>query len=145
MVEAFEALFAQAEEALSTVDWKEYDDILFLSKSVGTIIACAYAAKHGLSCRQVLYTPLEDTFRFVPKRSGAVIAFTGTADPWVESGAIEPLCVQNGVPVTVIEGGNHSLEVRDEQGVPKAMRNLEILKQVMDETKRFLDFGQNGG
>ena len=33
------ALFAQTEDALKEIHWGAYDDILFVSKSVGTAIA----------------------------------------------------------------------------------------------------------
>ena len=36
------ALFAQTEDALKEIRWDAYDDILFVSKSVGTAIAAAY-------------------------------------------------------------------------------------------------------
>ena len=62
MREAFFALYAQAKEQLSAVDWSTYDEILFVSKSIGTIISAAYTAEQHISCRQILYTPLEDTF-----------------------------------------------------------------------------------
>lgn len=34
--EAFDTLYAQAEAQLSAVDWPQYNDVLFLSKSIGT-------------------------------------------------------------------------------------------------------------
>ena len=67
MQQAFEALYAQAEEKLADVDFGKYSEILFISKSVGTIIASAYAQKYKISCRQVLYTPLERTMHFPMK------------------------------------------------------------------------------
>ena len=48
MKEAYEALFAQAQVLLEDIKWSEYDEILFVSKSIGTIISSAYAKKHGL-------------------------------------------------------------------------------------------------
>ena len=59
MREAYEVLFWQAEEELKDIDWSAYDEILFISKSIGTLIAASYAKKYGLiGVRQVLYTPL---------------------------------------------------------------------------------------
>lgn len=56
MREAYETLFQQAEKELEEIDWSVYDDILFVSKSIGTIIAASYVKKHGLvGVRQVLY------------------------------------------------------------------------------------------
>ena len=51
MQQAFEALYAQAEEKLADVDFGKYSEILFISKSVGTIIASAYAQKYKIACR----------------------------------------------------------------------------------------------
>ena len=62
MQAAFEDLYGQTEEILKDIDFSGYDSILFLSKSVGTIIATAYAERHKMPCRHVLYTPLEATF-----------------------------------------------------------------------------------
>ena len=39
MQQAFESLYVQAEKSLSVIDFNKYDEILFISKSVGTIIA----------------------------------------------------------------------------------------------------------
>ena len=38
---AFDALYTQAEAQLAAVGWAQYDDVLFLSKSIGTAIAAA--------------------------------------------------------------------------------------------------------
>ena len=43
MQEAFECLYAQAEKELEEIAFDEYSEVLFISKSVGTIIASAYA------------------------------------------------------------------------------------------------------
>ena len=45
MREAGWELFAQTEKSLENIVWSEYNDILFISKSVGTAIAAAYAGK----------------------------------------------------------------------------------------------------
>lgn len=80
MQAAFEDLYGQTEEILKDIDFSGYDSILFLSKSVGTIIATTYAERHKIPCRHVLYTPLEATFdNCASDLSGRAIAFTGTA------------------------------------------------------------------
>ena len=82
MEAAFHALYAQAEEQLAEVDFTAYAEVLFVSKSVGTIIASAYAQKleqagTTVEIRHILYTPLEATYTFAPKHA---VAFIGTAD-----------------------------------------------------------------
>ena len=48
MQEAFECLYAQAEKELEEIAFDEYSEVLFISKSVGTIIASAYAEKYKM-------------------------------------------------------------------------------------------------
>ena len=123
---AIDALLEQTEAALQTTDWQMYDEPLFVSKSIGTAVASAYARRHGLNCRSVYYTPIEQTFECEPQPG---IAFTGTADPWVETRRIVEGCDRAGIRLTVIEGANHSLET------PDPARNLKILLQVMEATR----------
>ena len=94
--QAFELAFAQTEQALDTIDWSSYGSILFISKSIGTAISSAYAAKYNLKVKNILFTPLADTFSFPLQGS---IAFHGTADPWAETAAIQTLADQKEVPL----------------------------------------------
>lgn len=129
MQEAYEALFSQAEAELADMVWSDYDDVLFVSKSIGTVIAASYAEKYGVSgARHILYTPLAQTFLFAPDRA---VAFIGTADPWSSTEEIIRLSEENHIPITVYEGCNHSLECDD------TLKNIENLKDVMQRTADF--------
>ena len=127
--EAFDALYVQAETQLATVDWKECDDVLFLSKSIGTAVAAAYARRNGVVCRHALYTPLALTFEFAPQKA---IAFLGTADPWSDVDAVAARSRANGTPLHLYAGANHSLETADVLG------NLDALRDVMRKTQAFV-------
>lgn len=129
MQEAYEALFSQAEEELSDIVWNNYDHILFVSKSIGTMIAASYAKKYGLEqVKHILYTPLVQTFSYEPKNA---VGFIGDADPWSDVNEIVRLSQKGNIPLTVYEGCNHSLECAD------TLKNLEILKDVMQKTKQY--------
>ncbi len=129
MKEAYETVFSQAEAALAEIVWSEYEDVLFISKSIGTIIATSYAQKYGLNhARHILYKPLAQTFLFA--RNNA-IGFIGTTDPWSDTDEIIQLSDTNHIPLTVYDGCNHSLECND------TLKNLEILKDVMQRTMEF--------
>lgn len=129
MNEAYNALFSQAESELKDIFWSEYDDVLFVSKSIGTIIATSYAKKYGLAhTRHILYTPLVQTFLFAPAHA---IGFIGTADPWSDTDEIIRLSKSNHIPLTVYDGCNHSLESAD------TLKNIENLKDIMQKTMNF--------
>lgn len=108
MVQAFADCSSQTEEQLKGIRFDDYDEICFISKSLGTVAASVYAAKHGLKVRQVYYTPLEQTFSLVEEGNGLV--FVGTADPWIDFDRIRSLCISKKLNYRVIDDANHSLE-----------------------------------
>lgn len=129
MKAAYEALFSQTEAELADIAWSEYDDVLFVSKSIGTVIAASYAKKYELKAtRHILYTPLAQTFLYAPDHA---IGFIGTADSWSDTDEILQLAKANHIPLTVYDGCSHSLECSD------TLKNIEILKDVMQRTMDF--------
>ena len=133
MEESFRIALEQSVEMLADVDLTEYEDILFVGKSIGTIAAAKIAAESPAAdrIRLILYTPLEQTFTFPMAEA---VAFTGTKDPWVGKGeySIEELCARRQIPCHLIKGGNHSLETDD---VDKDIRNL---RKIMKKTEEFI-------
>ena len=131
MKEAYETLFLQTEAELADIVWTKYDDVLFISKSIGTVIAASYAKKYGLTCaKHILYTPLAQTFLFAPSNA---ISFIGTKDPWSNIDEITQLSIANDIPLIKYESCNHSLECDD------TMKNIENLKDVMQRTRDFIE------
>lgn len=122
----------QCEEMLKDVDWAQYGDIVFLSKSIGTAVSAAYAQAHHLIVRNVLFTPVEDTFRFVRENA---IAFHGTGDPWARTDVIRKACAKADIPLYLYERANHSLETGD---IDLDIRNL---RKVMEIVREWLDHG----
>ena len=116
----------QAEDLLKWVEWDNYEEILFISKSVGTTVALSYAMDHTLTVRNILFTPLVETFKFP---AGEAIAFTGTKDPWADTEELQKICEEKDIPLYITENANHSLERgevrRDVKTVRKVMKICE--------------------
>ena len=124
MQEAYEALLLQAEAKLADLVWSDYDNVLFISKSIGTIIAISYAEKYGYKHTiHILYTPLAQAYLFAPNHA---IGFIGTADPWSNTDEIIRLSKAKHISLTVYEGCNHSLECNDT--LKRNCHALSILK-----------------
>ena len=100
----------------------EYDEILFVSKSIGTVISSAFARRHQLSAKNILFTPLQQTFLFA---DGNGIVFHGTADPWADTKDITEGCKKLNLPLILTDEGNHSLETGD------TLKDLENLQQII--------------
>ena len=129
--ESFDIAAAQTEKILKDVQFHDYSDVVFFSKSIGTIVAAEYALKHGIRAGQVLFTPFPETFS-VPM-SGKAVAFHGTADPWMDGKAVEKAAADADVPMYLYPDGNHSLETGD------ALRDIRTLEDVFGKVKDFLE------
>ena len=129
MQQAFYYLYKQAAKQLSSINWQDYDEIIFISKSIGTVIASAFAQQENICCRQILYTPLRETYDFHPQNA---IAFIGTLDPWSNIEKVTDISRTQKIPLFLYPDANHSLETKD------TLRNIKTLQDVMEETKRFL-------
>lgn len=128
--EAFREALAGTETLLVKYDWMQYEEILFLSKSIGTAVACAYAQKYKIRCKNIYFTPLEQTFFYHPQPG---IVFHGTADPWAKTEVIEEKCREFSLPLHIVEGTNHSLEAADDTG-----KNLQNLIRIMGVTESYI-------
>ena len=118
----------QTKEKLQEIDWTSYSRILFISKSIGTIIAAKYAYENNIkSVRHVLYTPLEETYIYPTKES---IAFVGTKDMMYDK--VVGLSGNAGIPLFVFDDCNHSLETDN------VIHNIEIINKIMIKTKEFI-------
>lgn len=124
-----EIAWEQAVEMLADVDWEAWGDILFIGKSIGTVVASRYALERDLAVKNVLLTPLAETFQYV---RGDAVAFHGTADPWADTGTIAAACREKGVPLHLTEGANHSLETGD------VIYDLRTLEQTMARIDAFI-------
>ena len=132
MKKCAEIALEQAEEILAEIEWKQYDDVVMVGKSVGTVVSALYAQNHGIRCRFVLLTPLEETFDYISSDS---IAFHGTADPWARTEIIKERCEKQGIPLFLTDGANHSLETGDVE------KDLEMLQEVIKTVKKFVKKG----
>ena len=108
--------------------------MLFVSKSIGTVIAATYAKEHlDGRVKHLLYTPLLETITVFEGEKGIdAMAFIGSKDPWSDALKVVKLATDMNIPIHLYEGVNHSLES------DSTISNLEILKDVMTKSKEFL-------
>ncbi|MBQ5361691.1 MAG: alpha/beta hydrolase, partial [Lachnospiraceae bacterium] len=64
MEKSFALALDQSREMLKDLKWEDYEEILFISKSIGTAVAAAFGKEKGLKVRHVFFTPLKETFSF---------------------------------------------------------------------------------
>ena len=109
-------------EQLRTVDLADYEEIVFLSKSVGTVEAGWIAETLGLKVRQIFLTPLEEAMGYCRADSKVVIGTRDSAFP-----AVKTYCEKHQIDALYIEDADHALEIA---GKPE--ESIEVLKKVIE-------------
>lgn len=135
---AFVTAMSQTETMLQAEDFSVYQELLFISKSIGTAVAVAYAQKHKIRARQILFTPVEDTFSCLEMsekkdRKNTMLAFYGTGDSWMSTGIVNKKCGEYGIRLKTYASANHSLETGN------VKQDILILSDVMQECDEFIN------
>ncbi len=125
---AVKLAYEQMTEQLSDVKFSEYEEVVFVGKSLGTIAAAKYVSDNGVNAKQIWYTPLEKTFSYNSKN---VLAFIGNADPWSDIDVIRSEAERCGTSLVEYEACNHSLESGD------ILRDITTLE---DSLRKVWDF-----
>ncbi len=123
MADAFELAAQQADEKLSTVNFDEYEKVLFIGKSIGTTVAAYYDKRHNVGAEHIVLTPVPQTFDYLKPASG--IVFHGNADPWCENPLVTEKCEELDMELHIVEGANHSLETGS------ALADIRNLEDIM--------------
>ena len=133
MQESCRIALAQTRNLLNNVNLNDLSDVLFIGKSIGTVISAETAFEYGMNdiIRFILYTPLIDVFEYPISNA---IVFTGTKDPWTGSdrNPVPDICRKRKLSCHVIPDGNHSLETDN------PLHDIEQLQQIMKMTEQFI-------
>lgn len=104
------------------IDFRKYEEVVFLSKSIGAIEAGWLADELEIEVKQIFLTPVRDALLYVGSGNKVVI---GTCDREFEF--VKKCCDDRDVQVLYIEGVNHSLEIEDEP-----FESMEVLRKVVE-------------
>ena len=118
------------EEQLKQLDFSAYKEVVFVSKSMGTVLALWAEDEFQLShVVHVLLTPIRITLKYLnPKRKVRLIA-SGTKDKLMDPEQLREVCRQYKLPLVQIKGVGHQLEVKG--NVQKSLAILESLVKRM--------------
>lgn len=130
MEKAFHHALAQAKDILAEYTFEQADEVLIISKSLGTVVAGAWQKQSKISARNIVLTPVEATFQFMDAESG--IVFHGTSDAWVKTEIVEAECKEMRLPLYRIEGADHSLEVGNVE------KDLQSMCRIMEHCREYL-------
>lgn len=123
-------IFAQAmEKVASEVEINAEDELLFISKSIGTVVAARFAKERRIRAKQIYFSPLVLLEEYAQEGG---IAFYGDSDPLADANEIERICAEKKIKAYKTAGGNHSLETGDTE------ENLKNLTGIMKSIKEYI-------
>lgn len=125
--EMLSCLYKQAFTQLNEVDYSHYDDIIFVSKSIGTVIAALIAKEIGQSVKHVFLTPLENTLQYIIHSNNIKLVVSGTLDKYLQSSILKEHCEKEDINYLQIDGVGHRLEKFGDMA-----KNIEILKRIVE-------------
>lgn len=111
-----------AKEALNQIDITRYEHILFISKSLGTVVAGQLSKEYTWDIQNIFLTPLKETIPYMGNSKDVTIS--GDHDPMMASDDLQWIQKQ---PITsyIYPNANHSLEVEDDP-----IQSIAYLQQV---------------
>ncbi|WMJ81651.1 alpha/beta hydrolase [Clostridium sp. MB40-C1] len=127
----FDIVAKESEQVLKKCLSKNYKKIIFIGKSLGTIIQNELS-KELVNYEQVhIYlTPVDKTFENITNHLCLVI--TGTADNKINSFNMLKIEKMKNIELVKIDGGNHRLECSD------TLKSIEMLKETMKILREFI-------
>ena len=131
-------------ERIREKDLGQYDEILFVSKSIGTVIAGwleqellqEYDNMQAIDSldlpliRHIFMTPLKETFPYMESEKNIVIC--GDEDAYLDADVLRDFCREHGVRRYCFEHVGHSMEHE------KVKDTLNTMQEIMKTVKKFV-------
>lgn len=125
-----EEVYENAKAILSSYDFGEYEDIVFVGKSMGTVVACKLKEELQIDASLVLFTPLNDTMPYMKSDNRVVLAAAGDNDRFMDKEVLCKHCEAENVPCYIEPGVGHAMEVKDDLA-----KNLQVISNVIGRLK----------
>lgn len=122
----FESLYENAKSIIASFDFGEYDDIVFVAKSIGTVVACRLKEEMNIDASLVLFTPIADTLPFIKRENQIVLVAASNNDRYLESEILCNLCERENVSYYIEPNVGHRMEVKND-----IAKNLQVIKNIV--------------
>ncbi len=99
---------ALVKKQLDCIDFSAYEDIVFVSKSMGTALAGFFEKYYGIRARHIYLTPVDIALKYMKR--GKCIVVSGKDDKILEARRLKIYCVEQDIPLKQFEDVGHSLE-----------------------------------
>ena len=95
-------------EQLANIAFVGYEDVVFLSKSMGTALAGYFENLFGIRVRHIFLTPVPEALKYMHR--GRCIVVAGKDDRILDSRRLKIYCVEQDIALKQFDEVGHSLE-----------------------------------
>lgn len=92
----------RAKKQLKKVKFQDFDRVVFVSKSIGTVVAASVDREWKFCADHIFYTPVSESFQVMGDKG---IVFHGTADPLAYTAEVIEECKKRSLPLQLIDKG----------------------------------------
>ena len=121
-------LFENAKKVLCDIDLSQYEDIIFIGKSLGTVVACKLKEELNINASLVLFTPLADTLPYMYKDNKIILVAAGNTDRYLDSSILCEKCEEENILYYIEPDVGHRMEVKGDLN-----KNLNTIKNVIEK------------
>lgn len=117
-------------EQLEGIDFSAYEEVVFVSKSIGTVLALwAEDFLHIPRVTHVLLTPINQTLSLLTPERRIRFIVSGTEDKLIDLSKLKKICRENHLPLHTVKHVGHRLERKGD--VSGSIQLLEKLVKQM--------------
>ncbi len=119
----------EVNEQLSTINWNEYNEIIFVSKSIGTVIAGRYQNENDIHVKNIYLTPLKETMNYMNANNSVVVI--GEDDEYIDFKYLYDYCNKNNIIINSFEGVGHSFN--DKLHIERSISILNDIVKIYEQ------------
>ena len=112
-------LIENAKTIIESLNLSEYDNVVFIAKSIGTVVACKIKEIYNLN-----------TLKYIKSDNNILLVSLGTKDRIIEWNIVKSLCEAENINCYIEENVGHRMEVMND-----LQRNLEIIYNIISKIK----------
>ncbi len=126
----FAALVDNAGKVLETINFAEYEDIVFVAKSIGTLVACEIKERYNIPASLILITPVEGALPYINEDNDILLVAAAERDRHWDTKRLQEHCERKNVKCYVEPDIGHRMEVMND-----LQRNLNVITNVIGQLK----------
>jgi len=111
---------------LKAFDFSEYEDIVFVSKSLGTVVAGWVEERLCIKVTHIFLTPIKETLPYIRNGKNIITVVAGTKDKLLDADILKEHCIKENIILKQINGVGHRLEAWGDMD-----KNIDVLKEVV--------------